>query len=251
MVADRLSLAHWQVGHRIVVCALAGGTGRTTLAGLLATVMAELPFAHVWPPIALTESSPRTLSTTAKRWDVLRPPEPDQPAAQATDSDRSVTASGVHVLASPPSVRQPRDYSVVVVDAPVGMPSDITPVATDPTASVLLVIRPDRASLTEAAEALVWMNDHHLVGRRRVSVVINYGVGPADHASKAAAAALGIRCAAVHRLAQEPLLAPGRPLPSGRALPSRLRRGIARLCLDIWSQSQASSTPAAVSSPHP
>ena len=63
VVADRLSLAHWPRGHQIIVCALAGGTGRTTVAGLLATVLAELPYAHIWHPIALVESAPRTLGS--------------------------------------------------------------------------------------------------------------------------------------------------------------------------------------------
>ena len=39
MVVDRLALAHWTPGHRIVVCALAGGTGRTTLAGLMSSAV--------------------------------------------------------------------------------------------------------------------------------------------------------------------------------------------------------------------
>ncbi len=69
VVADRLSLAHWPPGHQVVVCALSGGTGRTTMAGLMATVLAELPFAHFWHPIALIESAPRTLSSTQQRWE--------------------------------------------------------------------------------------------------------------------------------------------------------------------------------------
>lgn len=78
VVADRLSLAHWPPGHQIVVCALSGGTGRTTLAGLLATVLAELPFAHIWHPIALVEAAPRTLGSTSRRWDLLKPSEPGE-----------------------------------------------------------------------------------------------------------------------------------------------------------------------------
>src|SRR5687768_14252955 len=63
-VADRLALAHWPWGHQIVVSSLAGGVGRTTLAGLLATVLTELSFAHIWPPIALAETATRSLSST-------------------------------------------------------------------------------------------------------------------------------------------------------------------------------------------
>ena len=46
MVADRLALAHWTPGHRIVVCAIAGGTGRTTLAGLVSSVLEEQSRMH-------------------------------------------------------------------------------------------------------------------------------------------------------------------------------------------------------------
>ena len=33
---DRLALKHWPRGHRVLVCSLTGGTGRTTVAALLA-----------------------------------------------------------------------------------------------------------------------------------------------------------------------------------------------------------------------
>jgi Mrp family chromosome partitioning ATPase len=235
-VADRLSLAHWGPGHRIVVSALAGGTGRTTVTGLLATVLAERPFAHMWPPIALVEPSHRTLPSTARRWSLVASGAGEQQLREAADPDRSRAASRVHLLTGRSSARQDLDYSVVVVDAPVGLPSDLEWVADDPGASVLLVIRADSASLADAAEALVWMHDQALVTRRRVTVVINHGAGPGDRGSKAAATALGIRCAAVHSLPQHSALAPGRPLPSARGLPTVLGRCVARVCLDIWGQ---------------
>ena len=49
---EQLILARWPAGHRIVVCcSLAGGTGRTTLAGLIAMTLADLPtmsWAALW-----------------------------------------------------------------------------------------------------------------------------------------------------------------------------------------------------------
>lgn len=50
---DRLALKHWPRGHRVLVCSLTGGTGRTTIAALLAATLAGLPFAHLWPPALL------------------------------------------------------------------------------------------------------------------------------------------------------------------------------------------------------
>lgn len=232
VVADRLSLAHWKPGHRIVVCSLAGGTGRTIMSGLVATVLSELPYRHIWGPIALTEPLPRTLSTSARRWGA--PDSESHRSQDGTDGHLLRTPSGAHVLASPPADQSGTGYSVAVVDAPAGLPSDVGWVHADPNSSVLLISRPDVTSLTEVAEALVWMHDQLLVSRRRVTVVVNEGAGPADRGSKPALTALGIRCAAVHRLPHDPALAPGRPLPSGRAMPTRLRRSVARICLDIW-----------------
>ena len=65
VVADRLSLAHWPRGHQIIVCSLAGGTGRTTVAGLMATVLAELPYAHIWHPVGLVDAAPQTFRRTS------------------------------------------------------------------------------------------------------------------------------------------------------------------------------------------
>lgn len=228
VVADRLSLAHWPSGHQMAVCSLSGGTGRTTLAGLLATVLAELPFAHIWPPIAVIETSPRTLGSTPHRWDLVDMPEP----GVATS-----TRSGAWAFTAGQSSLRRKDFSVVIVDAPAGMPSDLSCIEGDPCASLLLVTRPDRASLAEAAEALVWMHDRSLVSRTRVVVVINRGVGQPDRGSRAAATALGIRCAAVHNLPFSSTLGPGRALPSGRDLPVRVRRAVSQVALDLWSAS--------------
>jgi len=224
--ADRLSLVHWPPGHQVVVCALSGGTGRTTLAGLLGTVLAELPFAHIWYPIAVMEAAPRTLGSTSRRWDLIDPSE----SGVATS-----TRSGAWAFTAGQSTLRRKDFSVVVVDAPAGMPSDVCSVEDDRNASIVLLTRPDRASLADAAEALVWMNDRSLVSRSRVVVVINRGVGQADRGSRAAATALGIRCAAVHSLPFSSALGSGRALPSGRDLPVRIRRLVSHVALDLWS----------------
>ncbi|HET9873170.1 MAG TPA: hypothetical protein VFP89_11335 [Propionibacteriaceae bacterium] len=228
VVADRLSLAHWPPGHQIVVCSLAGGAGRTTLAGLLATVLAELPFAHIRQPMAVVEAAPRTLGSTSHRWDLVDLPEP----GLATS-----TRSGAWAFTAGQSSLRRKDFSVVAVDAPAGMPSDLSCIEDDRSASLLLVTRPDRASLAEAAEALVWMHDRSLVSRTRVVVVINRGVGQPDRSSRAAATALGIRCAAVNSLPFSSTLGPGRALPSGRDLPVRVRRVVSHVALDLWSAS--------------
>ena len=226
VVADRLSLAHWPLHHQIAVCSLGGGTGRTTVAGLLATVLAELPFAHIWPPVAAVELAPHPLGSTVQRWDLVGPLERDAATS---------TRAGAWAFTGGRSVAEPRDFSVVVLDAPAGLPSDLPCVADDPGASILLLTRPDRASLAEAAEALVWMHDQAFVSKHRTVVVINGGVGQWEQGSRASATALGIRCTAVHRLPHSPALGPGRALPSGHAMPTRVRRVIAHAALDLWS----------------
>ena len=133
-------------------------------------------------------------------------------------------------------------YSVVVAEAPVGLPSEHSVVREDVSSSVLLVLRPDRRSLAEAAEALVWMHDQHLVHRSRVVVVVNLGAGQMDRGSRASSTALSVRCRAVHRLASDPKLGPLSSLPSGTALAPQLRRPTSALCLDLWRASQSSST---------
>lgn len=248
VVADQLALAHWTPGHRIVVCSLAGGTGRTTVAGLMSSVLAELPYAHVWRPIGLVEASLRTLSSTDRRWGATGA-DPST-LGEAADGLR-VTGAGAHVLAET-RLRHPNvDHSAVLIDAPTGMPSDHVFIQEDMTASVVLVCRPDRASLTEAAEALVWMHDQGLVTRRQVNVVVNCGTGSKDRGSAAAAAALGIRCASVHSLPFDKTLGPGRTLPSGRAMPTPIRRRITRLCLDVWAATHFQPHSTTDSSSHP
>ncbi len=76
VVADRLSLAHWPPGHQNLVCSLAGGTGCTTLAGLLATVLAELPFAYIWQPMAMVEAAaarPRITAAASQAVSAAKP----------------------------------------------------------------------------------------------------------------------------------------------------------------------------------
>lgn len=235
--ADRLALAHWPEGHRISVCSLAGGTGRTTIAGLIATVLAELPYAHVHRPVALVEPHPRLLSTTWRRWGVQTlGDEKNTPEGVRAEPWR--TRAGAIPLEDLPHDDRRHNFSLAVIDASSGLPSELDVVTNDPTTSVVLVSRPDRTSLAEAAEALVWMHDLGLVTPDRVVVAINLGTGSVDRGSKAAATALGIRCAAVHRLPLDSTLGPGEALPSGRALPDRVRRPIVRLCLDIWTTTQ-------------
>ena len=232
VVADRLALAHWPWGHQIVVCSLGGGVGRTTVSGLLATALAELPYAHIWPPIALHETSTRPLSPTPRRWDLV-----------STDDSLSelCTRSGAWAFTTGQRPAQREDFSVIVVDATAGLPCDQEPVSGDPAASVVLVVRPDRASLAEAAEALVWMHDRHLVPRQRIVALINDGVGRSDAGSRAAATGLWTRCVAVHRLPFHSTLGPGRVLPSGHDLPTRLRRVLQRTALDLWGTAVARS----------
>ena len=227
-VADRLSLAHWPWGHQIVVCSLAGGVGRTTVSGLLATVLAELVFAHIWPPIALAEESSRAFSPTARRWDVVT-------SGDADPSDAACTRSGAWAFTEGQSIARREAFSTIVIDAAPGLPSSHHAVAVDPRASVLLLVRPDRASLAEAADVLVWMHDHQLIAGSRVVVLINHtSISPRDPATRAAATALATRCAGVHKLPFHPALGPGRPLPSGSDLPIRVRQVIARTALELW-----------------
>ena len=247
MVADRLSLAHWPRGHQVIVCGLAGGSGRTTMAGVMATVLAELPFAHIWPPIAVVDAAPQMLSSTMRRWDVL-----DQGGSQGPEGvvASACTRAGAWVLTGPSPWWQRRDFSALLVDSPTGLPSDLPAVATDPLASIVLMTRPDRRSLADVAEVVVWLNDHNLMARSQITVVINQGVGRPDRGSRAAATALGIRCAAVHSLPVDATLGPDRVLPSGRDLPVRLRRRVARICLDVWCQTRRPNSSSALSTSH-
>jgi hypothetical protein len=140
-VADRLSLAHWPRGHQIIVCGLAGGTGRTTLAGLMATVLAELPYAHIWAPIAVVDAVPQTLSSTLRRWDAVDQ-EDSQPLEQALAL--AGTRSGAWALTGLTPWQQRRDFSALLVDSLTGLPSELPSVTDDPLASIVLMTRPDR-----------------------------------------------------------------------------------------------------------
>lgn len=231
-VADRLALAHWPTGHQITICSLTGGTGRTTVSGLLARALAELPYAHVRPPVALLEAVPDRFSETRDRWGH----HPGVGAEGSHGQQRSPDQARLVVLDGQPSPAERRAYSVLIVDSPAGVPADLETVTADSTGSVILVVRPDVASLRRAAEALVWMNDRSAVHRRRVVTVVNEGVGAADPGRKSATAALWIRCAAVHSLPAHPSLGPGRALPCGHALPRAIRRSVNRLALDLWRQ---------------
>lgn len=240
-LADQLALAHWPAGHTIAVCGLAGGTGRSTVSSLVAAGLAELPWAHVHKPIALVEMRPRRLSTTRARWlaestnlalNERRAPQQYVPLK---------TRSGIVLPPAAPVEAGRTAYSVVVAEAPVGLPSEHPAVRDDGSSSVLLVVRPDRRSLAEAAEALVWMHDQRLLHRGRVVVVVNLGAGQVDRGSRASSTALAVRCRAVHRLASDPRLGPVSSLPSGTALAPQLRRPTAALCLDLWRTSQSTS----------
>ncbi len=230
VIADRLALAHWPIGQQIFVCSLAGGVGRTTIAGLLATTLAEQPYAHYWPPVALHEQATRSMSSTVDRWDVMPGIESDAEARRVADCTRA----GVWVFPNGQAVAHRDDFSVTVVDAPAGLPSDNSAVMADPGAVMVMLVRPDRHSLGEAADALVWMHDRELINRHRVLVVINEPAGEFDRGSKSAATALWIRCAGVHRFPFHSTLGPGRPLPSGHALPARIRRATNHVALDLW-----------------
>lgn len=252
---DHLSLKHWPRGHRVVVGALAGGTGRTTVAGALANLLAELPFAHIWPPVLLFEPAPRRLSTTLQRWGVNQETTLSQaapPGDNVPSIDVRQALSGVNVLVNDrtagPNPAGSSDellravqhhHSVVVLDAPVGLPSDLSWVREAPnTVSILLIVRPDQTSLAEAAEALVWMNDHHVLPRHQVTVVINHAHEAAVRNIHPAKTALESRCAAVHELPHHRVFDPGYQLPTGEDMPKRLRLRLAQIGLDVWSSSQ-------------
>lgn len=233
VIADRLALAHWPWGHQIFVCSLAGGAGRTTVSGLVASILAEQPFAHVWPPVALAESEHRALSTTATRWGVI------DDLGEGVDR---CTRSGVWAFLNGSGPPRRDDFSAILIDAPRGLPCHNQAIADDPNSSVLLLVRPDRASVAEAAEALVWMCDEGLLARRRTVVVINHGAGTGDRGSRAAATALWTRCAAVHSLPFDTSLGPGRVLPSRQTLSNRV---INHVALDLWASAIRRPRPAA------
>lgn len=221
-VAEQLAVAHWPADHRIFVCSVAGGTGRTTVAGLIALTLAGLPYAHLHRPVALGELDPSPLSRSRHRWGV--------PA----DSDHvSVTRAGGRVRILDDVGDPGEGRPLVVVDALAGIAITAEVATADPTSSVVLLTRPDRASLDEAADALVWLQDSRGIARERIAAVINHGAGPADYGSKPAATALGIHCQSVHRLPAHPALRPGTFLPCGHRVPRSVRKSLTQLCADV------------------
>lgn len=221
-VEEQLALAHWPADHRIFVCSVAGGTGRTTVAGLIALTLAGLSYAHLHRPVALAELAPAPLTRARQRW------------GTPNDSDRiEVTHAGgrVRVLTDP---QEPGDgRPLLVVDAPAGTVTTAELAYSVPTSSVVLLTRPDRASLAETADALVWLQDSRGIKRARIAVVINRGVGRSDHGSKPAATALAIRCGSVHRLPAHVSLGPGISLPCGHQVPRSVRKPLIQLCADV------------------
>ena len=252
VVAQLRSLV-WSPGQRVVVCSLAGGAGRTSVAAGLATVLAET---RAGDPraVLLCDASSSRLSGTPRRWGV-------DPAAPSVSSLRWVlstgywagldtlgrTPAGVPVLlgaepGGPPPLpgdsaraceEVGRSFDAVVVDAPRGLPSDLPwVVETDGPVSVVLVTRPDGASLAEAAEALVWMHDQGLVRRRDVTVLVNNGSGEGTRGSRAAATVLSTRCAGLHQLPRSRELAAG-TTPTGRRLAGELRLRLSQVLVSV------------------
>lgn len=227
-IPDRLALAHWPRGHQILVGSLAGGVGRTTVSGLLGTVLAELPFAHIWPPVALHETGYQPPRRGPHRWDLV------------DDDGDLVTRAGAWVFADGAAPARRDDFSVIIEDHTPGLPSHETGDGLDPGTSMLLVVRPDRTSLAEASDALVRLHDEQLLDRHQVVVVINHGTGQSDRGSRAAGTALWTRCAAVHNMPRHRTLSPGRCLPSGRDLPKHIRRVMQQVACDLWTTTQFS-----------
>lgn len=245
---DRLAVKHWPQRHRILVCSLAGGVGRSTVARAIADLLAELPYAKIWAPILLIEAEPR-------RWvrmggdaaHAQASPEPGRPCCQpVTEFGREpvILPSGAHALplskaSRPATVDQTEaalascehTHRVSVLDTPTGLPCD-HPWINDASYSVLLVTRPDRGSLDEAADALTWMNDNEMVPRSRVTVAINSLSGPSSRVSYAAGIALAVRCRGVHRIAR---------LTPDTVRTRRTRERLAGICLDLWASSQRST----------
>lgn len=259
---DRLALKHWTRGYRVLVCSLTGGTGRTTVAGLLAATLAGLPFAHIWPPALLVDTfqvrSPR-------KW----PREPVVSSESRLDDVASLlgigsplrvrtATSGIAMLEAkdaqrPVLRRQLRTavtalqdcFAPVIIDTRCGLPSNEWWTRGVPAGfSVVLVVRPDEYSLTDATGTLVWLHDQHLIDKQQVTVVVNHGAGPPTGRTRPAAAALAVRCHGLHHLPADGRLGPGPDPATARPVPARLRLRLAQICLDIWHTSQ---TP----NPHP
>lgn len=262
---DRLALKHWPRGHRVLVCSLNGGTGRTTVAALLATTLAGLPFSHLWPPALLVD-------TTRRR----SPDDHPDEAAEMTSEHRiddlgsllgvqsplqvQTTSSGIAVLRAKSTERPVLSrqlhtavtalqdcFAPVIVGTKCGLPSTRWTRGVPAGFSVVLVVRPDEYSLTDAAQSLVWMHNQHLVSKQQVTVVVNHGAGPPTGRTRPAAAAVAVRCHGLHHLPADPRLGPDPTPPTARPVPARLRLRLAQICLDIWHTSQ---TPTHRPDPH-
>lgn len=249
---DRLALKHWPRARRVLVCSLTGGTGRTTVAALLAATLAGLPFAHLWPPALLVDDTCRRQShspegnadETNDQWDDelsslvpvgaqarLRTTPSGIALLQPIRSDRLISRKQLQTTVATVQDR----FAPVIIDTPCGLPSDSLWRRDTPAGfSVVLVVRPDEYSLTDAAEALVWMHDQHQVKKQQVTVVVNHGAGARTGRKRPAAAALAVRCRGLHQLPADPRLGPGPIPPSARQVPARLRLRLAQICLDVW-----------------
>jgi hypothetical protein len=261
---DRLPLKHWPRGHRVLVCSLAGGTGRTTLAAAMAATLAGLRYAHIWPPVLLVDGSSHRLDAATTQ---LRPvsaqndpvtdcnrPLPTPLLWEADSGVRMLAARSRHNLAAARTVEEALTahqdaHAPVIIDTASGLPSDLIWTRTAPAGfSVVLMTRPDQYSLAEAAEALVWMHDRKLVTKHQVTVVVNHGIGITSRRTRPAATALAIRCHAVHQLTRDPGFAPGPPAPITRPVPKRQRGRLTQICLSVWHTTQT-ATPATVATP--
>ena len=261
---DRLPLKHWPRGHRVLVCSLAGGTGRTTLAAAMAATLAELPYAHIWPPVLLVDGSSRRLDPAITQ---LRPvPEQNEPVTdgnppwpapllwEADPGVRMLAARSWDELAAAGLVEAALTahqdaYAPVIIDAASGLPSDLIWARTAPAGfSVVLITRPDQYSLAEAAEALVWMHDRKLVSKHQITVVVNHGIGITSRRTRPAATALALRCHAVQQLTRDPGFGPGPSAPITRPVPKRQRGRLTQICLSVWHTTQT-ATPATVATP--
>ena len=89
----------------MLVCSLAGGTGRTTVAAQLAALLAGLPFAHIWPPALLVDAQPAAAPHPAEPDDDQRPTAGDERGRLPVGSTLRLrtTSSGVRLLQPPPT----------------------------------------------------------------------------------------------------------------------------------------------------
>ncbi|QDP95352.1 hypothetical protein FOE78_04985 [Microlunatus elymi] len=230
--ADQLALAQWPANHHIDVCSLAGGTGRTTMAGLIAVTLAALPYAHLHRPVVLKELEAAPLSHAHERW------------GAENDQLINVGRRGGNVRLTERPMHPAELHPMIVCDAPAGLLATERVTRANSADSVVLTVRPDRVSLAKTAEALLWLQDDRGVARQRITVVINDAAGRHDRNSKPAATALGIRCWSVHRLAAHPALGPGRVLPS-QHVPGPIHKAVVRICLDVYRSIQPAVVTAA------